>query len=198
MRYIGLTGRSGTGKTVVAQCAAELGIPVIDCDLLYRSMTEKPSPFLSAISDVFGNRAAENGRLNREYLREIVFHDPQAKAGLDRLTGSFIGEFLDSLAASFSGVPFVLLDAPTLYQTGLQDRCETVIGCLSAEEDCVRRICLRDGISAEQAKLRLESQLPDAFYRERCPVILENTGTEKAFRKEAKRLLRAFAETFRG
>ena len=190
MRYIGLTGRSGTGKSVVAQCASELGIPCIDCDALYRHMTGKPTALLNAIAGRFGSQAAENGELNRAYLRNIVFTDPEAKRDLDRLTGAYMGEYLEALSSSLSGVPYVLLDAPTLFQTGLRDICASVVCCISPDDACLRRIQKRDGITEAEARLRLNSQLPDSFYREQDVIILENSGTESAFRKEAKKLLR--------
>ncbi|MBO4366512.1 MAG: dephospho-CoA kinase [Clostridia bacterium] len=198
MRYIGLTGRSGTGKSVVAQCASELGIPCIDCDKLYRSMTEKPTAFLNAIAGRFGSKAAEGGQLNRAYLRDLVFSDSEARRDLDRLTGAFMGEYLEELSASLSGVPFVLLDAPTLFQTGLRDRCGEVICCISSDDACVSRIQSRDGITEAEARRRLDSQLTDSFYREQDVILLENNDTENAFRKEAKKLLRRLIETENG
>ena len=190
MHYIGLTGRSGSGKTVVASVAEELKIPVLDCDALYRRLTERPPPLLEEIAARFGPEAAEGGKLNRAYLREIVFRDEEKREELDTLTGRFMRGFLEDLAASAHGIDLVLLDAPTLFQTGLPDLCSRVVCVISEDEACVRRIVRRDGICVEDAVLRLKNQPSNGFFRANGTDILMNNGTEHDFRHEARKLLR--------
>ncbi|MBR4467117.1 MAG: dephospho-CoA kinase [Clostridia bacterium] len=191
MRYIGLTGRSGTGKSIVASCARKMKIPTVDCDRLYRSMTDRPSPLQEAVVRSFGPESVAGGMLNRPYLRKAVFNDPLALNELNCLTGLYIGEFLDDLAESMRGCSMVLLDAPTLYQTGIDRKCERVICLLSSDEDCVKRIVSRDGISESDARIRLQNQLPDAFYLEKTKDIIMNSGTEAELRQKANALLKS-------
>ncbi|MBP5230689.1 MAG: dephospho-CoA kinase [Clostridia bacterium] len=196
---IGLTGRSGTGKSVVVSAASKLHIPSLDCDRLYRSMTDRPSPLQEEIASAFGRDAVmkEDGRLNRAFLRDRVYEHPEAMRRLNELTGRYIGGFIKDLAASLEGSGFLLLDAPTLYQTGIDGVCRRIICLLSPEEACRKRIMERDGISREDADLRLNSQLPDEFYLSSGAYILRNEGTEEELFANAVRMLKSVVKEIR-
>ena len=180
MRIVGLTGRSGSGKTSVCIAARDLGIEVMNCDLVYREMTSRPSPLLSAIGRSFGKVAVAGGSLNRSVLREIVFADRKALKRLNSLTARYMGKEIRKLADSVAEkTNILLLDAPTLFETGTDSYCDYVIGVIANEEDCISRLILRDGISEEEARIRLRNQLPESYFLEHCDVILENRGDMK-------------------
>ena len=75
MSYIvGLTGGIGSGKTTIANLFADLGVPLVDADVVAREVVAKDSPLLSKIVEHFGTKIlTEQGELNRAALRERVF-----------------------------------------------------------------------------------------------------------------------------
>ena len=86
MKVIGLTGGIATGKSTVSRMLAEAGAHVIDADRLAREVVEPGQPAWEAVVAHFGRGILRpDGRLDRERLADIVFHDPAQKAALDRI-----------------------------------------------------------------------------------------------------------------
>ena len=188
MRLIGLTGRSGCGKTTVGELAREKGFLVLDCDAIYKEITSRPGACLDAVRDTFGAETVCDGKLYRPALREKVFSDPCEMEKLNALTARFMGEEIRSRLTNASGAP-VLLDAPTLFQSGMDKKCDFIIGVLASDEDCIRRITARDGISAADAARRLAQQPSEDFYKKNCHVCLQNREDPETFLHQAEQLL---------
>ena len=102
MTYVvGLTGGIGSGKSTIAELFAELGVPIIDADLVARQVVEKGSPLLAKIAAHFGPEILlEDGALNRAALREKIFANETQKDWLNQLLHPAIRhEMLRQLAA---------------------------------------------------------------------------------------------------
>ncbi len=188
-RLIGLTGRSGAGKSTAGAFARALGLPVLDCDAVYRELTSSPSDCLAAIGEVFGARAVTGGRLNRPFVRERVFSDADALRALNRLTARYMTRELFRRVKG-CGAKAVLLDAPTLFETRLDAVCDRVLAVDAPEDVCVERICARDGISPDDARKRLSKQFGRDFFRERCE-ILDGGGTRERLREQVRNALQS-------
>ena len=186
-RVIGLTGRSGAGKSTAGDCARDMGIPVVDCDKLYRQMTSAPTDCLRAIGETFGEEAVRGGTLNRPFLRERVFSDREEMEKLNRITAQYMEKELFRLlweGDAFREATMVLLDAPTLFESGLNVLCDRILCVTAPEEVSVERICRRDGIDETAARARLAQQYDDAFFTSHCDVVLHNDKTPMAFRED--------------
>ena len=87
MKIIGVTGPTGSGKTVLTEYFASLGIPTINADELYHSLLIPPSPCLDAISSAFGkDMLSEDGSLDRKALSALVnFCNEQSYYGQKKL-----------------------------------------------------------------------------------------------------------------
>lgn len=188
MRLIGLTGRSGSGKSTVAACAAEMGIPVVDCDALYREVTSHPSECLRRIREAFGEQTVRDGKLDRPVLREIVFSDPQRMRELNCITAECLTAELEERLQHL-GDRLVLLDAPTLFECGLDERCEQILCVLCSDQLSLQRIVRRDGISKEAAEARLAQQHDNCFFAEHCDVVLYNEGDRAQLYADARCVL---------
>ena len=165
MLTIGLCGQTGSGKSTVADFFLARNIPVIDADKVYRELTDSPSPCLDAIVRAFGSQAlTEEGRLNRPYLREVVFasnDSSEKRALLNRITHAFVKEEIERRIRSFeaAGVDLLLLDVPLLFESGIDNLCDLLI-CVTADEKTrIARIVQRDTISEEQALQRIRTQI---------------------------------------
>ena len=190
-RLIGLTGRSGAGKSTAGNCARDMGIPVLDCDVLYRQMTSTPTDCLLAIGATFGEEAIRGGTLNRPFLRSVVFSDREAMDKLNGITAQYMEKELFRLLREepLRDASMVLLDAPTLFESGLNLLCDRILCVTASEEVSVERICRRDGIDKSAARARLAQQHDDNFFAARCDVVLRNDKTPEAFRADVREAL---------
>ncbi len=192
MTVIGLTGPTGSGKSTVAQIFCENGFEVIDCDKEARNATEKGSAGLKALTQVFGNEILlADGTLDRKKLAEIAFKTPEKTEILNKTLLPFILEIIKQRISSFNenGVDKVLLDAPTLYESGADVLCDGVIAVLCDEKTRKERIIVRDNLTEKQADVRLNASKPDNFYTSKTKHIIYNNQGVEEFKKAISTLL---------
>lgn len=184
MKIIGVTGPTGSGKTLLTEYFASLNITTINADELYHSMLVPPSLCLDAIREKFGDAVfSENGELSREKLGKIVFND---KEKLDLLNETVLGIVLNEIRRKIAifekkGNDFLIIDAPTLIESGFHHECDTVISVIAPKDERIKRISLRDGISYERATERVRAQKENSFYIENSHEVIYNDSTEAAF-----------------
>lgn len=185
MRIIGLTGGSGTGKGTFAALLREKGAGWVDADAVYRALCAESREMLRELDTAFGGVLDQNGALDRPKLASIVFADPEKLKQLNAITLPYIRvASLEAMRAQ-GDCPFVLYDAPTLFEVGADDLCERIIGVLAETETRVQRIMARDGLDDAAARARIGAQ-PDAdFYRARCDYIVENNGDLADLQRQA-------------
>lgn len=156
---IGLTGGIGSGKTAVSETFEKLGITVVDADLASRVVVEKGKPCLEEIAKHFGDDILnENDELNRAKLREIIFNSDSEKLWLESLLHPAIAEQIkDELNASKS--PYTILVSPLLLETNQRDFCDKVLVVDIPIELQMERTIKRDGVSEDQVKSIIKSQI---------------------------------------
>lgn len=190
MRLIGLTGRSGSGKTTVARIAQTMGIPVLDCDAIYSEITSSPTACLKAIENTFGTHTVRDGALYRPALRQIVFSDPTELQKLNALTARYMQPEIER-RLSLLDSSVVLLDAPTLFQSGLDTTCDMILCVIASDDACIERIVERDRIDIASARTRLDNQYSNEFYIENCDIVLYNQGDIYSFSADVTAVLKA-------
>lgn len=184
MKIIGVTGPTGSGKTLLTEYFASLDITTINADELYHSMLIPPSACLDAIREKFGDAVfLEDGELSREKLGKIVFSD---KEKLDLLNQTVLGIVLDEIRRKIAilkenGNEFLIIDAPTLIESGFHRECDTVISVIAPKDERIRRISLRDSISLQRATERVRAQKEDSFYADNSDEVIYNDSTESDF-----------------
>ena len=177
---IGLTGHSGAGKSTVAALFEKAGYRVIDCDALVHSLYEDPH-YAALVAESFGNEYLCGGKVDRKKLGALVFSDEKALHKLNETVSPFIMSSITAhiKKAKSEGVP-TILDAPLLFEYGLDRYCDSVVGVVCDTETAVKRLAARDGRSEDELRTRLASQHDAAFFRIHCDYILENNGTTEA------------------
>ncbi len=194
MRLIGLCGRSGSGKSSFTKLAADYGIKTIDCDAVYRSLVSRPSECLMEIAKAFGASVIENGALNRRVLAPIVFSDKEKLNLLNSITHKHIKNEIYKILQSSNSQETFILDAPTLFESGLNKDCRIIVAIVADDEISIDRIVKRDGISKEEAAKRLSNQHPIDFFYKNCNYVLENNSSLEEFNTKAKKLLEYIKE----
>lgn len=182
---VGLTGPSGAGKSMASAVAAEKGFFVIDCDKTARKAVEPGTPGLSALVSAFGNGIlGADGFLNRKELAAAAF----SSAEKTELLNKTLLPHIAALIAPELCREYVLLDAPTLYESGLDKKCDVTVAVLADVSERTERIIRRDGLTLNEARLRISAGKPDSFYLERADKILYNNGDFKSFLSDAEKL----------
>ena len=192
MRVIGITGPSGSGKTQLTESIASLGIKTINADELYHSMLIPPSKCLDAIRSEFGDSVFKNdGSLDRNALSAIVFNDKQKLELLNKTVLCIVIEKIRDIIKSFEkhGEKAVIIDAPTLIESGFYKECDTVISVLSSESERSKRISIRDNISKEKAIERIRAQKDDSFYISNSHIVIYNNGTPEEFSSSIRNII---------
>ena len=180
MKLIGLTGTSGSGKGYVAACFAERGIDSIDTDALVHRLYRKDAECIAALEKAFGPLQDVNGAIDRRRLAGIVFTDREKLATLNAIVHRFVAREVKRISAEreAAGCNLLLLDAPQLYEAGMEQICHKVIAVTAPESLRLERICARDRIDAAAAHLRMNNQHSDAFFADRADFVIRNDGVE--------------------
>ncbi|WP_323939016.1 dephospho-CoA kinase [Aeromonas hydrophila] len=183
MYVVAITGGIGSGKTTVANQFAELGIEVVDADVIAREVVEPGTPALAAIAAHFGSEViTPDGQLDRRRLRERVFTDPQAKGWLNALLHPLIRTEMQRQCAAARS-PYCLLVVPLLVENRLTALANRVLVIDVDEATQIERTCRRDGVSREQAQAILAAQASRADRLAAADDVLDNhNGTPEAIK----------------
>lgn len=122
MRYtVALTGGIGSGKSTVANAFADLGINVIDADIIARQVVEPGTPALNAIAEHFGSELiAADGTLQRRILRERIF--PILMKSLAERPAPSTDSTGNSAPVSASDISLSVMGCPLLVENSLYKR----------------------------------------------------------------------------
>ena len=187
MKVIGLCGGSGSGKGTVSKIFAEIGIPSIDTDAVYREMTLSDSPCMRELRDEFGDEVVNSqGGLDRARLASIVFNDPSKLEKLNKIAHSFILDETRRRLAAYNdeGFSAVIVDAPVLFESGFDNECDEII-CVVADRDIrTDRIMSRDRITRDAAEKRIASQMPDEILISKCNQVIYNNSDIESLREQ--------------
>ena len=180
IKIIGLTGQTGAGKSSVCEIIEKLGFNVIDADKVSREVVDTDLNCLADLVMKFScGILTENGTLNRKRLAAIAFSDPKNLAKLNRTIFPYITARIDKLIEELAagGAEAVVLDAPTLIESGIDRKCDVVVSVLADTDSRLDRIIARDGLTEREATQRMSAQHDDSFYTERSRHIIYNNGT---------------------
>lgn len=186
---VGLTGGIGSGKTTAAEMFRELGAAVVDTDAISRELTGARGAAVRAIREQFGTEyVAADGSLERDRMRRLVFGNASAREALESILHPLIrGEARARVASALA--PYVILVVPLLFETGAYaGLMQRVIAVDCSEETQVERATRRSGISAEEVRAIMASQLPRAARRARADDVLDNEAGPEALRAQVAAL----------
>ena len=191
MITLGITGRSGCGKSTVTAVFAAKGVPLADADQISREILLPGSPLLQPLAKRFGQDILNpDGTLNRRLLADRAFATPEGKKALDALTHPEIVRRIRAAkaAAEQIGHALFVLDGAVIVGTAAQAECDRLCVVTAPFETSVARIVARDGIAPEMAARRLNAQTPEAALTAQADYILHNDSTVEQLQAAAARL----------
>lgn len=173
---IGLTGGIACGKTVISDTFKELGVPVIDTDIISREVTMPNSQALSDLTKVFSKDILNaDGSLNRRSLRMIVFNDKTGTA-LKKLNEILHPAIINRLQELYlqQNYPYVVFVVPLLFEHKLEYLCDRILVCDASEEVQLQRLTSRDNIDTNTAIAMLKSQVNRDERRQKAHDLIES------------------------
>ncbi len=178
---IGLTGPTGSGKSSACKLCESYGLKHVDCDLLARKAVEKGSDGLKALVNAFGSEILNtDGTLNRKLLAKIAF----SEATKTELLNATIFPFIRELVFKETRSGNILLDAPTLFESKIDNICFKTIAVLSDKATRLKRIMGRDNLTEAEALTRINAGKTDNFYQTYADYVIYNNKTEQELLKE--------------
>ena len=187
---IGLTGPTGSGKSSVAQQLSDSGALWIDCDGIARQVVQKGTPGLAALCRAFSDQIlAPDGTLDRKALARLAFATPQQTKRLNAITHPLIlQEISRILKEQQSRGGLAVLDAPLLFEAGLDRICDATIAVVAPAKARLTRIMARDGLTQEEAQRRMDAQPDLSYYQQRADYLIENDTTPQALACQVKQM----------
>ncbi|MCG9698276.1 dephospho-CoA kinase [Shewanella sp. Isolate11] len=185
---VGLTGGIGSGKTTVANLFAELGITLVDADIVSREVVAKGSHGLAAIVDHFGEAILlQNGELDRAALREKIFSNPAEREWLNNLLHPMIRqEMLNQLQNANSA--YAILVVPLLFENGLDRLVNCTLVIDISPEMQIKRTMERDDVSAQQVQNIIDSQASRNDKLAKADDVIDNQGSITALKSKVASL----------
>ena len=188
---VGLTGQTGAGKSTVAEIFAERAFQVINADQVSRQVVAPGEPCLEKLVDCFGAGILNpDGSLDRKALAEIVFTDQEQLNLLNRTIHPFIIQEIQKQIQehAVAGQSYILLDAPTLFESKADRLCSRIISVIADQEIRCERIMQRDHLTRQSALERINSQLEEDYFISHSDDILENNADQRELAEKSREL----------
>lgn len=179
---IGLTGQSGSGKSIIASIMKNYDFEVLDCDEIAHKNMEPGAAAYKDIVDNFGYEILNPDKtINRKVLGAIVFNDKAKLLRLNEITHRRIYKYIEEKI--WQTDKNIVIDAPLLFEAGLDRLCTHIWSAVCSKSASLKRIMKRDNISQKEAEARLKNQKSAEFFRERSDVVFDNSGDIEKLRE---------------
>jgi dephospho-CoA kinase len=188
---IGLAGGVGAGKSTVAKIFAELGCIVVNSDEAGRAALRDPE-IMKTLRQWWGDRILDSsGEIDRSKIAHIVFEDPAQRKRLEQLTHPWIeARRREEFDGAPQGTPALVIDAPLIFEAGLDRQCDVVVFIDASAEARRQRVQDNRGWDAAEWARREDSQMPLDEKRRRADYVVANTGRAADLKPQIERLLR--------
>ena len=177
--WVGITGGIGSGKSTVCRFFQLLGIPVYSADDQAKWLMANDPNLKSQITEAFGQESyLSDGSVNRAYLAEMVFSDPEKVKKINSLVHPAVGKDFKAWAEKQNS-PYLIKEAALLFETGAAKELDFVINVSSPIKIRIARVLMRDPHRDEaQINHIIDQQMPDEEKNERSDFVIKNTETK--------------------
>ncbi len=193
MKWVGLTGGLGTGKSTVSQMLLRRGIAVIDADRIAKEVTEPNGPAFQQIIQAFGSDVRRSdGTLDRQALAQKVFGHPEKLRQLEGIVHPLVQEEVKKQKkwVQEQGAPWAVYDVPLLFEKRLQSQFDyVVVVTVSNPQILIERLKQRNCWNDEEIQKRLASQLPLAEKVRQAQYVIDNDASLTELEKKVDTLV---------
>lgn len=180
MLWVGLTGGIATGKSTVSKLLMVRGLPVVDADVLAREAVQIGTVVHAEIVQAFGPDAVlSDGQLNRKRIGEIVFRDPVRLQWLESVIHPEVRRLAEAKRRELQsqGHQVAFYDVPLLFEKKMESLFDRVVVVACSPELQLQRLIARDGLTEEEAKRRIATQLPITDKVKKADEVIVNDGS---------------------
>lgn len=189
---VGLTGGIASGKSLVAECFARHGVPLLDADQVAREVVAPETPGLRRVLETFGDDYRRtDGTLDRARLRRLVFADSEARRRLEAIVHPLIRERVVAWRTAVTA-RYAIYSAALLIESGMLDQVDRVLVVDAPPELQIERLTRRDGIDAALARAMLAAQASAARRLARADDLIDNRAAAAALKPQVERLHRLY------
>lgn len=163
MKWVGITGSIGTGKSTVSTIIRNLGYPVLDADKIAQEQLKKNSVGYEEIIKIFGSGILDSeNEIDRKKLSAKVFGNPEILKKLENIVHPLVQKEVEGQKAKLvqQGNRVAFYDVPLLFEKKLQDRFDEIILVACDPQKQLERIRKRNKWSDEEIQKRIQSQIP--------------------------------------
>lgn len=173
MYKVGITGGIGSGKSTVCAILAEFGVAVYDSDSRAKRLMNEDNTLRERLVERFGSEVYCAEGLNRIYLAERVFSNPEELKALNAIVHPAVMDDFDRWALEQEG-SYVVLESAILFEASLDRRVDVSVAVMAPEELRIERAMQRDGAQREQIVARMNNQISDQERVERAKYTIVN------------------------
>ena len=189
MLKVGLTGGIGSGKSAVTEMFANLGINIIDADIISHQLTQPGSESFNEIKQLFGDEfIASNGELDRKKIAQVIFSDPQKKTALENILHPKIKQKMLDEIEHLSANNYIILAIPLLIESNFTDLVDRIIVVDADDATRIKRIQQRDNRPDDQIRNIIKQQITRDDRLQRADDILNNNGNLDDLRAAVNKL----------
>jgi len=200
MFIVGLTGGIASGKSTVSKIMTEMGVDIIDGDLIARQVVKPGTKAWTQIKEKFGDEVIqENGEIDRSKLAQIIFGNEDKRKLLNSITHPEIYKQIYKQLFLFLlvGKQFVVLDFPLLYETGkIVKYLYKVIVVHCSREQQIERLMARNNYSVEESVQRINSQMSLEEKCRMCDLVIDNSKGVVETRKQVERIVNELKSSY--
>lgn len=156
-QLIAVTGGIGSGKSVVCRVLRTLGFPVFDCDSEARAIMDSDRTIHERLCSAISTEVVRDGVIDRRRLASIVFADAAKLAALNEIVHGAVRSRLAQWHGSHSG-DAVFVETAIFFQSGLNRMTGAEWRVTAPEDVRIHRVMLRNGLTADEVRARIEAQ----------------------------------------
>lgn len=195
MLRVGLTGGIGSGKSMVAGMFQQLGISIIDADVIAHQLVAPGTPLLQQIIQTFGSRYLhKDGSLDRKSLADFVFSQPAQKQALEALIHPQVREHTQQQLDQLRTEPYVIVVIPLLLETGYHDLIDRILVVDCSPEQQLQRVLQRDQREQAQIEHIMQQQVSRDQRLTQADDVIDNSADPHRTRAQVEKLHQRYAQ----
>ncbi len=189
--WVGLTGGIGSGKTQAAAYFSNLGIPIINVDVINSNIINNPNhPALQDIAKHFGSMAlTDSGSLNRDYIRQLIFTQTDKKQILEKILHPYLIAVIQQEQQKHPQAIYGVIELPTLKpQSAFLNLLQRVLVIQSNKQQRIDRIKQRNGFDEQTIRNIINNQITDEERQSIADDIIDNSGSLDQLKQRIQQL----------
>ncbi|MDR0927110.1 MAG: dephospho-CoA kinase [Ignavibacteria bacterium] len=189
---IAITGGIGAGKSALSACFAEMGYPIIITDLLAKNILATDTDIQQRIISEFGSDAFVDGKYNTEFIASKVFPDAERLQKLNQILHPAVIDAMIEQVETLQDSEqhsIIFVESALIFELELEDGFDYVISVSASEQVRIKRIAERSGLSKDEIKQRMSSQLSQEEKNRMADFVVQNETTLLELASAAEYLL---------